>query len=375
MSIVGIASTFAASSEQPRWAAPQRTVPQHGAALLLERRILGAAPVQALPPLVALCGRRIGVQAVFAGRRQRGVDDCVCQGELGCGVGGDSPPRGTRTATTCASARPPTYPRQSTRARHSVLQSPRPAGPKNSPQCDASPDPLGLRRGQEREAGWGCRAGRGGASSLALCCTTLPPRSSAPSQRVPVASIPRCKCMKEGLSGVLATLCRQASDTASGGSRRSVSGATALDTTARRARMVRPPRSRTPWSGGTEQGQGQGGWSCWAGKHPWAAAALARAVAHRSGAASQGHAPAARPPSTRISSTCDRSSRRPPWFSRPRTSAPTIAWLPPTGNSRQALGRYHCGGAPERAAAWATASQPAPDAAPRIPLRHSPAQT
>ena len=52
--------------------------------------------------------------------------------------------------------------------------------------------------------------------------------------------------MNEGLSGVSCTLCRQLAGTASAGSRRSVSGELALETTARAARIVRPPRSRTP---------------------------------------------------------------------------------------------------------------------------------
>lgn len=55
--------------------------------------------------------------------------------------------------------------------------------------------------------------------------------------------------MKEGLRGVAATLARQLSGTASRGSRRSVSGAVALETTACEARIVRPPRSRTPGRG------------------------------------------------------------------------------------------------------------------------------
>lgn len=42
------------------------------------------------------------------------------------------------------------------------------------------------------------------------------------------------------------TPCRQLAGTASGASRRSVSGELALLTTARLAWMVRPPRSRTP---------------------------------------------------------------------------------------------------------------------------------
>lgn len=50
---------------------------------------------------------------------------------------------------------------------------------------------------------------------------------------------------------------RQAAGTASGGSRRIVSGDDALLTTAREARTVRPPRSRTPvWAGGSA-GQGE----------------------------------------------------------------------------------------------------------------------
>lgn len=52
--------------------------------------------------------------------------------------------------------------------------------------------------------------------------------------------------MKEGLRGVACTDARQAGGTAPGGSRRSVSGDDALLTTARAARTVRPPRSRTP---------------------------------------------------------------------------------------------------------------------------------
>lgn len=62
--------------------------------------------------------------------------------------------------------------------------------------------------------------------------------------------------MKEGFSGVSCTLCRQPAGTASSGTRPRVSGVLALDTTAREARMVRPPRSRTPaawwvvWGGG-----------------------------------------------------------------------------------------------------------------------------
>lgn len=49
----------------------------------------------------------------------------------------------------------------------------------------------------------------------------------------------------------------------------------------------------------------------------------------------------ARPsPSVKIPSTCARSSSRPPCFFRPRTSASMIAPLPPTGNSRDAFGRY-----------------------------------
>ena len=58
--------------------------------------------------------------------------------------------------------------------------------------------------------------------------------------------------MNDGLSGVAATLARQLSGTASRGSRRSVSGAEALETTACVARMVCPPRSRTPGQGGRE---------------------------------------------------------------------------------------------------------------------------
>jgi hypothetical protein len=52
--------------------------------------------------------------------------------------------------------------------------------------------------------------------------------------------------------------------------------------------------------------------------------------------------PVARPlaPSKTILSTCDRSSRRPPFFVRPRVSASTIASEPPTGNSRVEFGRY-----------------------------------
>lgn len=60
--------------------------------------------------------------------------------------------------------------------------------------------------------------------------------------------------MKEGFSGVSATLARQLSGTASLGSRRSVSGAEALETTACAARMVRPPRSRTPGIGHRVEG-------------------------------------------------------------------------------------------------------------------------
>ena len=50
--------------------------------------------------------------------------------------------------------------------------------------------------------------------------------------------------------------------------------------------------------------------------------------------------PTARPPSTRMSSTCDRSSSPPPFFSSPRTRPSTIASLPPTGNSSVLFGRY-----------------------------------
>mmetsp|Transcript_9716 Transcript_9716/g.42369 ORF Transcript_9716/g.42369 Transcript_9716/m.42369 type:complete len:241 (-) Transcript_9716:521-1243(-) len=50
--------------------------------------------------------------------------------------------------------------------------------------------------------------------------------------------------------------------------------------------------------------------------------------------------PDARPFVTRISSTLDLSIRRPPFFSNPRTNAPTMASEPPTGNSSVLLGLY-----------------------------------
>jgi hypothetical protein len=63
---------------------------------------------------------------------------------------------------------------------------------------------------------------------------------------VGLASIPKASRMNDGFSGASSTLRRQADGTASDGRRRSMSGALALETTARAARTVRPPRSRTP---------------------------------------------------------------------------------------------------------------------------------
>lgn len=142
----------------------RRTVPQRAAAPLLELRVLGAAPVQALPGPVGLGCGEVGVQAVLAGRRQRGVDHCGPkaseQHRGGAPAGGQV--KLTRTSlSSCSAGRcsaPPdrgTHRWRWTRAPRSAPP-PRPRdGPTSRPQCGAAPGPPAL---QQRAAGGAARA-------------------------------------------------------------------------------------------------------------------------------------------------------------------------------------------------------------------------